>query len=166
MVQCIPTSVFTGAGGDVALKYGTEVDYWSFGVVAYELTYGVRPLKVDQGQTTSHLYAVIMDYKVSLLNALVIFNYLSVTHYTQKHIVYPGRDRFVSAKAIDMLKQLLTEPRQRLGYAELREHSYFDAIDFDNLIDSTFLYILQGWPVFLSFTDRSKKKSVVGLSMF
>lgn len=46
-------------------SYGTEVDWWSLGVCAFEMLFGGTPFTADDSSKVS-TYANIMDYKVSV----------------------------------------------------------------------------------------------------
>jgi serine/threonine protein kinase len=50
-----------GEDGDEEQGYGAEVDWWSAGVLLYEMAYGVAPFFSESVQTT---YLRIMDHEV------------------------------------------------------------------------------------------------------
>lgn len=47
---------------DRVADYGVCCDWWSLGIIAYELLYEATPF---EGDTTSKTYSNIMNYKVS-----------------------------------------------------------------------------------------------------
>lgn len=55
--------------------YGIACDWWSLGIVAYEMLYGKTPF-TDEKCTAVATYSNIMDYKVTLKMTHVI--YLSI----------------------------------------------------------------------------------------
>ena len=48
---------------DKSANYGVCCDWWSLGIIAYELLYQATPF---EGETTSQTYAKIMNFKVHL----------------------------------------------------------------------------------------------------
>lgn len=65
--------VLTGLGGDGKASYGPECDWWSLGVIAYEMIYGRSPF--TEG-TSAKTFNNIMNFQVertrSLLNKKVV----------------------------------------------------------------------------------------------
>ncbi|KAH9946541.1 kinase-like protein [Amylocystis lapponica] len=115
----------TGVAGSMAYMapeiltkrgYTYTIDWWSLGVCAYELIFGRRPFR---GKTNSDL-----------------------THSISKDSLrFPeGADNTCSRAGMHALKSFLDrDPTRRLGwkpnegYAELRQHPWFESIDWDTL---------------------------------
>ncbi|KAN0061284.1 hypothetical protein ACQY0O_006130 [Thecaphora frezii] len=89
--------------------YGPEMDWWSFGIVLYEMRYGILPFFSDQMQAT---YELIRNHQQTL----------------------QFDDRIDCSKALlDLMRSLLTDPIGRLGRNgtfELQEHRFFDEADW------------------------------------
>lgn len=49
-------------------EYGACCDWWSVGIILYELLFDVTPF---EGDTTAQIYANIMNYEV-IMNAIII----------------------------------------------------------------------------------------------
>ncbi|KAI7984829.1 putative serine/threonine protein kinase IREH1 [Camellia lanceoleosa] len=90
----------------------TPADWWSVGVILFELIVGIPPFNAEHPQT-------IFD---NILN---------------RKIPWPGVPDEMSYEAQDLIDRLLTEdPHQRLGAggaSEVKEHSFFRDINWDTL---------------------------------
>ncbi|CAH3013773.1 unnamed protein product [Porites evermanni] len=102
-----------GSGG----PYGLECDWWSLGVVAYEMLCGQTPFEADSVVIT---YSKIMNYKSSLKFS---------------------KDVQVSKNAKDMIFNLCTESKDRMGYEGLTCHQFFTGTDWNNLQDTVPPYV-------------------------
>ena len=95
-------------------EYGYSVDWYSYGLVLYEMLTGVNPFKTGQDLS-------LVEKMNEILN---------------KEIPVPKK---LSIEARDILKQLLKKiPDERIGcrpagVAELKAHPFFRSIDFDQL---------------------------------
>ena len=93
-------------------QYGKEVDWWSLGVILYEMLYGFPPFYSDKSYETCE--------KVK--------NYL---HY----LIFPQNIK-ISDEAKDLITKLLSEPNLRLGKngsEEIKSHPFFKDINWNNL---------------------------------
>ncbi|KAL1208969.1 putative serine/threonine protein kinase IRE [Cardamine amara subsp. amara] len=92
--------------------HGATADWWSVGVILYELLLGMPPFNADQPQQ-------IFD---NILN---------------RNIQWPDVPDEMSHEAYDLINRLLTEdPRQRLGAkgaAEVKQHIFFKDINWQTL---------------------------------
>ncbi|XP_071962561.1 citron rho-interacting kinase-like [Antedon mediterranea] len=95
-------SMNKSSGGD----YGVECDWWSVGIVAYEMMYGKTPFA---GETIMETYSNIMNHSKTLR-----FSIQSI----------------ISKKAIDLIKGLCCAKEKRLGYEGLGCHSFFSGVDW------------------------------------
>lgn len=95
-------------------NYGYSVDWYSFGLVLYEMLTGINPFKTGQDLS-------LVEKMNEILN---------------KEIPIPKK---LSVEARDFLKQILKkDPAQRLGcraggVEELKAHPFFRSIDWDEL---------------------------------
>ncbi|KAI4329982.1 hypothetical protein MLD38_028300 [Melastoma candidum] len=92
--------------------HGTTADWWSVGVILFELIVGIPPFNAEHPQT-------IFD---NILN---------------RNIPWPRVPQDMSHEAQDLIDRLLTEdPHQRLGAEgawEVKEHAFFKDINWDTL---------------------------------
>lgn len=90
--------------------YDKSVDWWSLGVVMYEMLVGYSPFKDTKGK-------------------------LDVKNYIKK--IFHHRN--ISKVAFDLIKQLLeTNPEKRLGYGfddalEIKNHPFFEGVNWDDI---------------------------------
>ncbi|RCH88940.1 hypothetical protein CU098_002028, partial [Rhizopus stolonifer] len=95
--------------------YGPEVDWWSVGIVLYELLYGDTPFTGTD-----------IKIQMSLLNPKVEVQF--------------SPDVNISTEAKDLLSSLLAKDKEkRLGYCgvqEIKAHPFFSSIDWDTIRNS------------------------------
>ncbi|CAN7984770.1 unnamed protein product [Ixodes hexagonus] len=98
-----------GGGPAAMCVHGTGCDWWSLGVVGYEMLFGQNPFADDRITVT---YNNIMNFKDSL--------------------TFP-KEAEVSETAIKMLQGLLTSADQRFSYKDMCNHEFFASVDWNNI---------------------------------
>ncbi|KAI3705995.1 hypothetical protein L1987_76247 [Smallanthus sonchifolius] len=110
--------------------HGMSADWWSVGVILFELIVGIPPFNAEHPQT-------IFD---NILN---------------RNIPWPMVPEEMSPEAADLIDQLLTEdPNQRLGArgsTEVKQHPFFRDINWDTLARQKAAFV----PSFESALDTS-----------
>ena len=106
-VEYCPPEVILGE------KYSKISDWWCFGIIIYEMLFGVQPFLNDG---TDKIYNMILNEEIKFPNNVNI-----------------------SAEAKDLLQKLLIkEKNDRLGFEGgfevIKKHYFFKGIDFDNLV--------------------------------
>ncbi|XP_027737722.1 citron Rho-interacting kinase isoform X4 [Empidonax traillii] len=104
--------MLTGLSGDGKASYGPECDWWSLGVIAYEMIYGRTPF--TEG-TSAKTFNNIMNF--------------------QRFLKFP-EDVKVSSEFLDLIQSLLCGQKERLGYEGLCCHPFFTKIDWNNIRNS------------------------------
>ncbi|XP_060105930.1 citron Rho-interacting kinase isoform X6 [Heteronotia binoei] len=104
--------MLTALNGDGRGSYGSECDWWSLGVVAYEMIYGKSPF--TEG-TSSKTFNNIMNF--------------------QRFLKFP-EDVKVSYEFLDLVQRLLCGQKERLGYEGLCCHSFFSTVDWNCIHNS------------------------------
>jgi len=102
----IAPEVFTQKG------YGQEVDWWSLGIIMFEMMIGYPPFYSDSSTETCKK---ILDWR----------NHLEIKPEVN-----------ISKEAIDILKKLINDPEKRLGRngaEEIKKHPYFKNIDWQHI---------------------------------
>uniref|UniRef100_A0A3B4Y481 Citron Rho-interacting kinase n=1 Tax=Seriola lalandi dorsalis TaxID=1841481 RepID=A0A3B4Y481_SERLL len=89
--------------------YGVECDWWSLGVIAYEMIYARSPFSDGTSTKTIHN---ILNFKCFLK--------------------FPEEPQ-ASKQFVDLLQSLLCGAKERLGFQGLRCHSFFSSVDWNNL---------------------------------
>ncbi|XP_068598486.1 citron rho-interacting kinase [Brachionichthys hirsutus] len=90
-------------------SYGLECDWWSLGVIAYEMIYAKSPFSEGTVTKTTH-------------------NILNFRHFLK----FPEEPR-TSKQFAELLQGLLCGAKERLGYQGLRCHAFFSSVDWNNL---------------------------------
>ncbi|XP_054248482.1 citron Rho-interacting kinase isoform X2 [Indicator indicator] len=101
-----------GLNGDGKASYGPECDWWSLGVIAYEMIYGKTPFAEG---TSAKTFNNIMNF--------------------QRFLKFP-EDVKVSKEFLDLIQSLLSGQKERLGYEGLCCHPFFSKIDWNNIRNS------------------------------
>ncbi|XP_044514767.1 citron Rho-interacting kinase isoform X2 [Gracilinanus agilis] len=104
--------VLTVMNGDGKGIHGPECDWWSLGVIAYEMVYGRSPF--TEG-TTAKTFNNIMNF--------------------QRFLKFPDSPK-VSSEFLDLIQSLLCGPKERLSYEGLCCHPFFSKIDWNNIRNS------------------------------
>ena len=102
----IAPEVFTREG------YGPEVDWWSLGIIMFEMMIGYPPFFSDTSKETCN----------------------KILHWKDYLAIPPEAN--ISKEAIDILKELITDVNKRLGYKgadEIKRHPFFKGIDWENI---------------------------------
>lgn len=102
-------SSMSGGLNACATVQGPAVDWWSLGVLAYEMLYGFNPFADDRVVVT---YNRIMNFNETL-------NY--------------AKDPPLSEAAVKVLQGLLTTADKRFSYDDMCRHEFFAPIDLDNI---------------------------------
>lgn len=92
--------------------YTETADWWSIGVIFYEMVVGYPPFFADEPSITCQK---ILNWRKSL------------------HI---PREAGLSKEATDLIKRLICDPADRLGsksVEEIKNHQFFRTVDWDNL---------------------------------
>uniref|UniRef100_A0A6A7FRQ3 non-specific serine/threonine protein kinase n=1 Tax=Hirondellea gigas TaxID=1518452 RepID=A0A6A7FRQ3_9CRUS len=103
--------VLAAVEGDHAQSYGISCDFWSVGIVAYEMLFGETPFASDKMINT---YTNIMQY--------------------QSKLQFPEECE-VSSSAISLIRGLVCDASERLDYQAITHHAFFLHTDYNALHD-------------------------------
>eukprot|EP01136_Pigoraptor_vietnamica_P015527 Opistho-1_new@58791 len=126
----ISPEVLAGMQGERNAVYGADCDWWSLGVVMYEMLVGETPFYAD---SVIDIYKNIKNYKRAL--------------------TFP-EELGLSEDAIDLITKLCTGQAARLGRKgadEIKQHPFFKSIDWSKLRKSRAPFI----PELASATDTA-----------
>jgi serine/threonine kinase 38 len=97
---------------EVLLKkgYGVECDWWSVGIIMFEMLFGYPPLNGEDAEQTCHK---IIRWK--------------------EFLEFP-EDIKVSEAAIDLMRKLLCDPQDRIkDINEMKQHPFFKGIEWEQI---------------------------------
>ncbi|KAH9412228.1 serine/threonine-protein kinase [Ordospora pajunii] len=86
-------------------EYGEDVDFWTLGVIIYEMVYGTTPF---YSETLMETYRRIAKVELG----------------------FPFK---VSAELTDLITRLVTTKEQRLRVEEIRKHPFFNGVDWERV---------------------------------
>ncbi|KAL3270917.1 hypothetical protein HHI36_021424 [Cryptolaemus montrouzieri] len=109
------------------VKYGLSCDFWSVGILAYELAIGTAPFS---GQNTSTVYSKIMNHT--------------------NNLKFPA-DVVLSQAYVTFIKSLVVDEKNRLSLNQILKHPLFKNVHFDTLRDQVPPFV----PKISSFDDTS-----------
>ncbi|CAH8479735.1 unnamed protein product [Schistosoma curassoni] len=101
--------------------YGVECDYWSLGVVMYEMLFGETPF---YSENLIETYSHIMNF--------------------EKHFTIPTDCVKISESACDLIRHLICDRKRRFGrngIDELKGHAFFNGIDWEHIHEQNPPYI-------------------------
>ncbi|KAJ8414747.1 hypothetical protein AAFF_G00022700 [Aldrovandia affinis] len=101
--------VLTAMAGFGQSSYGPECDWWSLGIIAYEMIYMKSPFA--EGTSTK------------TINNIMNF---------QRFLKFPDEPK-ASSLYVDLVQGLLCGARDRLGFEDLRCHPFFSGVDWSGL---------------------------------
>ena len=110
--SCVGTAYYVAPEVLNKKGYGPEVDWWSVGVIFYEMLIGYAPFCSKE---TSEVCQKILQW--------------------EKYLKFPKEIK-ISKEAKDLIKKLINSPNERLGkngVDEIKKHKFFDNLDWDHL---------------------------------
>lgn len=109
---------------EVLLKhhYNHSVDFWSLGAIMFEMLFGFPPFASDTPRGTA----------------------IKILHWTE-NLIFPIAPP-VSPEAIDLISKLLCNCEDRIEFEEIKSHSFFHGIDWDNIenLESPYIPSIDG----------------------
>nr|XP_023022952.1 citron Rho-interacting kinase [Leptinotarsa decemlineata] len=138
VLQCLENK------NEISSGYGVSCDYWSLGVLAYELTIGNTPFT---GQNSTSIYSKIMNHQSSLK--------------------FPP-DVVLSQAYVSFVKSLITDEKSRLTTNQIRSHPIFKNTNFDTLRDQVppFVPKITSVEDTSNFSDVQSKKKTPSIESF
>jgi serine/threonine protein kinase len=96
---------------EVLLKkgYGVECDWWSVGVIMFEMLCGYPPFYSDNPMQTCHQIVRFKEF-----------------------LEFPD-DIPLTEDAMDLIEKLLCDQSERIGFEQIKRHPFFAGIDWNNI---------------------------------
>ena len=113
--SCVGTLLY--AAPEVLKKkgYGQEIDWWSVGIIFFEMLVGYAPFCAEKTQES---WWKIVNW--------------------EKYLQFPQEVK-LSPEAKDLIKNMITDPNKRLGKngaEEIKSHPFFKGVDWENIRDT------------------------------
>ena len=112
LFSCVGTALYVAPEILIKKGYSQEIDWWSVGVIFYEMLVGYAPFCAKETQE--------ICFKI-------------INH--DKYLQVPD-DVKLSKEAFDLMNKMLSDPNKRLGKngsEEIKSHPFFKGIDWDNI---------------------------------
>jgi serine/threonine kinase 38 len=112
LYSCVGTAYYVAPEVLTKAGYSQEIDWWSVGVIFYEMLVGYAPFCA---QETKEVCKRIIDFK--------------------KYLQVPPEIK-LSKEAEDLISKLINDPNKRLGKngaEEIKTHPFFNGIDWENI---------------------------------
>ncbi|XP_066953798.1 citron rho-interacting kinase-like [Macrobrachium rosenbergii] len=123
-----PEVLFVNEKPGSSMSYGVECDFWSLGIMAYEMCYGYTPFRGDNVVAT---YNNIMNH--------------------QKNLEFNDEENAASSQMKDLIKGLLKDSNHRLTYPVIIQHNFFLHVNWNDVRNSQPPFV----PVVNSVDDTS-----------
>ena len=110
--SCVGTAFYVAPEVLKKKGYGPDIDWWSAGVIFYEMLFGYAPFCDEETNNVC--------YKI--LNS-------------QDYLLFPSEIK-LSKEAKDLIKQMINDSDKRLGKkgaGEIKSHPFFKGIDWENI---------------------------------
>ena len=112
--SCVGTAFYVAPEVLKKSGYGPEIDWWSAGVIFYEMLVGYAPFCSKE---TNEVYYKVMNW--------------------EKYLEIPKKIKMkMSDEAQDLIYKLISNKNKRLGKngaSEIKKHPFFNDIDWDNV---------------------------------
>ena len=115
LYSCVGTAYYVAPEVLNKKGYGKEIDWWSVGVIFFEMLVGYAPFCA---QDTQEVCFKILNY--------------------DKYLQVPS-EIILSEEALDLIKRMINDPGKRLGKNgsdEIKAHPFFKGIDWENIRDT------------------------------
>jgi serine/threonine protein kinase len=93
--------------------YSAACDWWSVGVIMYECLYGCPPFYSEDNQQTCYMITKWREF---------------LDFPDARRTRYP-----VTAEAVDLMKRLLCDQDNRIGFEEIKRHPFFAGINWETI---------------------------------
>ena len=112
LYSCVGTAYYVAPEVLIKKGYSQEIDWWSVGVIFYEMLVGYAPFCAKETQE-------------------VCFKILN----HEKYLQVPD-DIKLSKEALDLMNKMISDPNKRLGKngsEEIKSHPFFKDVDWENI---------------------------------
>ena len=112
LYSCVGTVYYVAPEVLTKSGYGQEIDWWSVGVIFYEMLVGYAPFCAHE---TREVYKKIIGFK--------------------KYLQVPPEIK-LSKEAEDLINKMINDPNERLGKngsEEIKSHPFFKGVDWENI---------------------------------